>query len=231
MAIIIGGTSAGSLGTVTLGEVKSHIQAEGYDNDTSAQQTLMVRGVLRALYGERRWPWVAQQSTAYSATVANQGIIDISALGRGIHLEAVRWSLGTAYYGDGDLQYVSNVAIRDYRHVDRTAGTPRKWGRIADSILVYPIPDNTYPLVIDYDALTTLPTADGDSIQWPETHIDVIIYGAIMRLCRRQRDWNGFDRAKASYEDALRRLFRDIAVVEEQTDLRVERWAGWDYLS
>lgn len=231
MPIILGSTSAGTLGTVTLGEVKSIVQAEGYDVDTTGQQTLMVRSVLRALYGMRRWPFLEAETTAFSATVANQGSVDISTLGRAIKLDAVRIAFGTDYRGDGDIEWLRDVELKNLRHTDREPGYPQKWTRAGSALLLWPIPNATYPLSITYYSLTTLPSADGDSILWPEEHIDIIIYGVIMRLCRRQRDWNGFDRAKQSFTEALRDMTVAAGDHQRQTDGAVRRWSGWDNLS
>jgi hypothetical protein len=233
MPIVLGSTSAGTLGTVTLGEVKSLVQAEGYDTDTSPQQTLMVRQVLRSLYGLRRWKFLESESLAFSATVANAGVVDISSLGREIKLDSVRMAFGTAYSGDPEINPVSPNTIRDERWRDRSAGAPEHWARVADQLFFWPIPDATYSLSVIYHALTTLPSADGDTIAWPEAHLDVVVYGVIMRLARRQHDWPGFDRAKASFSDALLDLARsegDEPTQRGEGD-EIERWPGWDALT
>jgi hypothetical protein len=233
MPIVLGSTSAGTLGTVTLGEVKTLVQAEGYDTDTSPQQTLMVRQVLRALYGLRRWKFLETESLAFAATVANNGIVDISSLGRALKLDSVRLAEGSDYRGDPDINPVTPNTIRDERWRDRSPGVPEHWARIADQLYFWPIPDQTYNLSVVYHALTTLPSADGDTIAWPEDHLDVVVYGVIMRLARRQRDWNGFDRAKASFSDALLDLTRsegDEPTQRGEGD-EVERWPGWGALT
>jgi hypothetical protein len=61
--------------------------------------------------------------------------------------------------------------------------------------------------------------------------MDVLIYGVLMRLTRRQRDWAGFDRAKQSFMDALHDMERAAEDGPRQTDLMVEHWRGWDALS
>lgn len=230
MPVILGSIDTGILGTVTLGEVKAIVQAEGYGNDTSSQQTLMARSVLRRLVGMRRWPFLESVTTTFQATLANTGNIDISALGRGIQLDSVRIEQGTDYRGDADMEWLSDVDIRNLRHVDRTTGYPTKWGRSADSLLVWPLPDGTYPLTIAWYGLTTLPAADGDIVQWPETHIDVLVYGIIMRLCRRQRDWNGLAAARQDFTEALGEMMREEGMTQRQTDLNIARWSGWDKL-
>jgi hypothetical protein len=84
-----------------MGELKSMVQAEGYDTDTSTQQTQMIRAVLRSLYGMRKWPFLVTVTNAFSATVANQGVVDISSLGRAIKVDSVRVLQGTEYVGEG----------------------------------------------------------------------------------------------------------------------------------
>jgi hypothetical protein len=232
MSIVIGTSSAGALGTVTMGELKSMIQAEGYDTDTSTQQTQMIRAVLRSLYGMRKWPFLVTVTNAFSATVANQGVVDISSLGRAIKVDSVRVLQGTEYVGeDQGFTWMRDVDLQNLRFTARDAGFPARWTKRGDSIVVWPIPDNTYGLEIEYTALSTLPAADGDTIQWPEQHMDVLIYGVLMRLTRRQRDWAGFDRAKLSFMDALHDMERAGEDGPRQTDLMVEHWRGWDAVS
>lgn len=223
MAIVLGSTSAGTLGTLTLSDLKAQIQAEGYANDTSTQQTIMIRSVLRRLYGQRRWKFAAATSLAFTATVANAGAVALGTLGRGIMLNSVRIESGTDYR---TLDFVDYTELAKRRHLDRGVGVPRYWSRQGDTVYFYPRPDATYALAIDYQALITLPSADGDSIVWPETHADVIAYAVIMRLARRQRDWNGFDRAKVDYTEALLELMRDEEFTDMETDLEVQPGGG-----
>jgi hypothetical protein len=224
MPIVIGSTSAGTLGTITLADVKSLIQAHGYGTDTTAIQTTAVQSALRELYGQRRWKFLRQVSAAFSATVANDGIVDISTLGRGIMPDTVRTTFGTDYE---DLTHASDVDVERARHLDRELGAPTHWTRRSDSLLFYPRPNATYTLEIIYQALTTIPTADGDTVQWPETHIMVVVWTAIMVLCFRQRDWNGRQTAKQELADAMIRLMRDEEMTNRQTGLQVGSWSGW----
>src|SRR6266536_1321201 len=136
MAIVIGSTSAGTLGTVTLGEVKTLIQAHGYGTDTSAIQTTAIRAALRSFYGQRRWKFLRMVNTAFSATVANDGLVDISTLGRGIMLDSVRVNLGTIEYDD--LRYEGGVELERARWESREPGFPTHWARSADTIKVWP---------------------------------------------------------------------------------------------
>jgi hypothetical protein len=226
MAIILGSTGAGTLGTVTLGELKSMLQAEGYDTDTTGQQTTMIRSALRYLYGMRRWKFLAQESTAFSATVANGGRIDMSTLGRGLQFDSVRINYSST--DPGDLEPVSLDKVLDHRHLYTATGQPTEWAKQGDTIVVYPIPDQSYVLKVVWYGLTSLPTADGDSILWPETHLDVIVYRAMMMMTRRQRDWTGYDRAKIDYTEALMTQFRDEGVDQRQQSDHVEPWRGWN---
>lgn len=225
MAIVIGSTSAGVLGTVNMGELKSMIQAQGYGTDTTAVQTTMIRFSLRFLYGLRRYKFLTQTNTSFSATVANDGIVPIGSIGRGLMVDSVRIWTGSDFR---DMVHVqSTVELARERFVDRTLGFPRRWARYGDSIAVYPRPNATYSLEITEQALTTLPSDDGDTIVWPETHIDVLIYAVIIQLCRRQRDRQGELNAKQDLADALVQLYRDEENEDMQTDLEVGHWDGW----
>lgn len=224
MAIVLGSTSAGVLGTLTLADLKALIQAQGYGTDTTAIQTTMIRGSLRRLYGIRRWQFLRTTSTAFSATVANAGSIDISSLGRGIMIDSVRIGLGT---DTRDMTPTEEVELERERHIDTEPGFPRRWARTADTLLVYPIPDATYPLTIVAQALTTLPSADGDTIVWPETHIWCVVFEVLIQLCRRQRDRQGEQNAKQDFADALVELMRDEEFGNRQGDLEVGHWDGW----
>lgn len=226
MAIIIGSTSAGALGTVTMGELKSIIQAEGgYDTDTSGEQTLMIRDSLRRLYGMRRWKFLSQENTSFTATVANNGIVDFSTLGQGLMVDSVRISLGQSFW---DLDPADLDMLLDYRHTDPAPGPPANWAKQGNKLVVYPIPDTTYNLKLLWYGYTTLPSADGDSILWPETHISVVKYAVMMQLARRQRDVAGYERIKLDFTDALMEHFRDEGLDQRQIADHVESWANWN---
>lgn len=220
MAIVIGSTSAGVLGTLTLGELKTMIQARGYATDTSAQQTTMIRETLRELYGERRWKFLAGTSTAFTLALGTP-TITLGSLGRGIMLDSVRLARSTTVDG-GSLKYLDPVALARKLNEDWETGRPQYWSRRGDTLTVYPRPDAAYALALDYQALTTLPSSDGDSIIWPETHAQVIVWAVVQQLAYRQRDWNGHDRAKVSYAEALQRMFRDEEDTDRETGLEVQ---------
>lgn len=224
MAIIIGSTSAGAPWVITLADIKAAIQAHGYDTDTAAQQTIMIQMILRRLHGMRRWQFLVEETTAYSATLANTGRATLTPLGRGLKFDSVRMSLGTETW---DLEPVDHESMIDKRHDDVAVGRPKYWARERDDILVWPLPDQTYPMEIVWYGLTTIPQADGDAIAWPETHLDVLVYAALMRLTWRQRDWNGYDRAKADFTDALLEAMRDEGVTQRQVADHVQSWDGW----
>lgn len=227
MAIILGSTSAGTLGTVTLGELKAIILAEGgYDTDLTAETTLFVRDTLRRLYGMRRWSFLSQESTALSATVANAGIVDYSSFGRALMLDSVRMSDSVS--NPWDLEPSKLEEVLDYRHLDPAVGPPMNWAKQGDRIIVYPIPDKTYNLKILWYGYTTLPSADGDSILWPEAHIAVVKYGAMMQLARRQRDMAGYERIKLDFQETLMEHFRDEGVEQRQVSESVNGWRGWN---
>jgi len=225
MAIVIGSTSAGTLGTITLADLKEIIQAQGYGTDTTGVQTTDIRFALRSLYGQRRWKFARQSSLAFSATVANAGVVDISTLGRGIMPYTVRASNGTDYQ---DLTPAPDAQeLERERFLDRTLGFPRRWSRTADSLIFYPRPDRTYNLEVVYQALLTLPSSGADTIQWPETHIEVLVYAVVVMLARRQRDRQGEQNAKQDLADALVRMMRDDEFVDMQGDDEVGTWDGW----
>ena len=225
MAIIIGSTSAGPSATVTMADVKLIIQAHGYGTDTAGIQTTAIQFALRNLYGMRRWKFLRTINTTFSATVANDGIVDISTLGRGIMIDTVRVGFGTDYR---DMRFVEDNELDRARWEERSTGMPSHWTRAQNTVKVFPRPDGTYPLELSYQAITTLPAADGDPIPWPESHIDVVVYAAIAVLAFRQRDTATRDRVTQLLEASLVTMFRDEEQQDQQTDLEVGTWDGWD---
>lgn len=225
MAIILGSTSAGTLGTITMGELKSIVEAEGgYDTDTTGEQTLIIRDALRRLYGMRRWKFLSQENTAFQATVANNGIVDFSTVGRGLMIDSVRLA------DIGELEPADLDDVLYYRNMDSAAGLPANWAKQGDKLVLYPIPDQTYNLKILMYGYTTLPTADGDSILWPEAHISVLKFSVMLALARRQRDDATYDRAKLDLTDAMAELLRDEGVDQRQVADTVQSWTGWNRL-
>lgn len=227
MAIILGSTSAGTLGTVTMSELKSIIQAEGgYDTDTTAAQTLMIRDVLRRLYGMRRWQFLAQENTSFQDTVANAGIVDLATAGRALMVDSVRATdtLGNSW----DVTPADADAVLKYRQQDNATGAPGNWGLIGTKLYFYPVPDVTYNLRVFMYTYSTLPSSDSDSILWPEAHIAVVKYGVMMQLARRQRDDAGYDRIKLDFQEALMEHFRDEGMTQRQISETVRNWGGWD---
>jgi hypothetical protein len=170
-------------------------------------------------------------------TPLNQGIVDISSINTqspgpsSILIDNVKIALGTDYRGIGDMDDIGSAAVKNLRHVDRSAGFPRKFGRAGDSLLFWPIPDATYPLVITYHTVPAIPTNDSTAVIWPEIHLDVLREKVIMLYAERLHDWPSYDRAQVRYDRAMAKMLRDEGVTSLQTDNTVQEWSGWSYLT
>lgn len=213
----------------------SELTAEGYDDSNGEQLTMLV-SALSKHYGMRRWKFLENEVTSFTATVANQGKVTITSLDTktpiDVKVSKVRWAFGTDYRGDADIDAVSADIIKDLRHTDREPGFPYKWARVNDEVWVWPIPNATYPMVITYYSVPAMPASVGDVMVWPQVHMDVLVQWIIMRLARRQRDGTTYDRAKQEYELALANMQRaDDADNDDESKDYVQPWRGWRRLS
>lgn len=220
------------------------LSQEGY---TDFDQRL-VGAVLRELYGRRRWRFLENNivGSPIQATVANQGIVPFGSVLNGamvstdIKLDAVRVRYGTDQRGDDDIEEVTDVVIKNLRWTDSSPGYPRKWARVQkgsdtvfvnSTIMVWPIPDVTYDLSVDYYAVPDIHNLlIGDQIVWPEEYLNVITTLMKVRLAGQQKDWPAYDRWTVAAKDAYDGMVADHNMTARQTIHEVERWSGWDAL-
>jgi len=92
-------------------------------------------------------------------------------------LEAIRLQLTGAQ--THRLEFISHSELMDKRAASNTAGTPKFYTFIDGTIEVYPTPDQTYTIEMNYySIIDALSTSNADN--WAITyHPDVYLYGAL----------------------------------------------------
>lgn len=203
----------------TLADVQAGIQARGFAADATsvALQTALVNSTGRNLTVARRWRW--REATANLATVVGNSAVDITGLTALQDLDTVRLALGTTILAD--LTYWDTERLREHLHVDRVNAQPRHWTRYAGGLLVYPLPDQIYTIPVDYLKKWTLLSAGGDVPIVPEEYQELLVYGPLIALAHRERDWNEKAAAQSDYNS----LYAEMAVADgrqpRQTSSRV----------
>lgn len=209
--------------TLLASDVQAAVQAEGYGTDTAAQQLTFLRGLLRRLYGMRRWRFLEQTNTSLSTAVATP-TVSLATITTLTHVDAVRLTFGTTVYG---LEHRPEQLLRDYDACDQTVSVPLYWTQRNNTIQFWPRPDRIYTIQLDYLELPTLPTVAGDTVTWPDSYLDVLTWGVAKRMAARQRDAAMASLADGEYTAALREMLQAHGVQQRQTSDRVEQWSGW----
>lgn len=198
----------------TAGEVLSAVQALGYGTDTKTAQLTMLNQVQRRILNARRWTFALSAVT--KTATAGQETVTFDTLATTQRIDAVRL-LGTAGVSEPfQLEYVDASTIRQMLHDERATGTPKYWSRRGQAILLFPIPDAAYQLTIDTVANPTNAGTEADPVIIPDSHIDILIYGVIMQLTYRERDWEGHNYARQLYAELFTEMIGQYGMAQRQ---------------
>lgn len=99
------------------------------------------------------------------------------------------------YYGQGEpitsMQYLDPDEFFFYRMNNRnsTADPPYKYTITSDDkMMVYPYPSSARVIEMAYVRQATLPTSDGDSIDWPDKAMSALHAGILVELAKERGD-------------------------------------------
>ncbi len=220
MTIVVTSTpSGGSLQTL-----RTAIQQRGYSTDSADAQNEMINSYYRRVIGMRRWPFLEASGTF--PTVVGTGTYNMPALLPDLlHIRAVRAEIGTKYPA---LTYRDQEDFRDYEHADRSNGSPMYWTRIGNAIRLWPKPDRVYTITVDYVKDAPDLVGDSDVTQIPSAYQDVLVWGPIIDLAYRERDYAGMKEARANYQSLVNDMINEYGLRQQQTSSEVASSGYWD---
>lgn len=204
-----------------LSEILANLQALGYDTDTEAQQIIFINDTYREVNGKQRWPWHEKFDNSLS-TSYNQNIYSLASLTDLRSIDAVRLEQ-TAFQNYLNLDYTEPQEMRRHEHMDRLPAPPSKWSIIDENLHLWPYPDGTYTIDIDYIITPPELLLPTDTSVWPDDYDDILVWGAVRSIAYRERDWLGRNFAQQEFETRLIRMQQEVQVRQRQTDSHVKR--------
>jgi len=75
---------------------------------------------------------------------------------------------------------------------------------VRGNIMFFPIPDSVITYAHDYWHMPTLMSADGDTTLIPDEDEMVLVYGALMRMASRDKDWTAAAYWEAQWDTAIK---------------------------
>lgn len=215
------------LGSPTLGELKTSLQARGYATDTAAQQVEFINTAYRRVLNARRyWPFLAAATTF--PTVAGTSLYTVSATDAAT-FDAVRLldpSSNLTYEVDFKPRQELETLVAN--NSPAYNDTPDYWTRRGDQIQLWPAPNKVYTVQLDYTSHPAKLVNDADTLVIPRNWVDVVLWASIVEIATRQRDWQTAGQAEARYQAELASMVRMYGSVQAQTARTVEQWDGWD---
>ena len=210
-----------------LSDIQARIQAHGYGADTAAQQLEFINDTYHEINGMHRWPFLEAQDSTLTTTSGTNGYNLPTAVASGRNLDAVRLQIAaTQEYIN--LEYEQPQRFRDKENIDTEIGSPFLWTYINQQLRFYPVPDDSYTVIIDYVIQPADLAAPTDVPVWPSTYDDVLVWGAIRSLAVRERDWLGRQFAQTEFEQRLTRMEQEYMVRQRQSSSHVLKSGHWN---
>lgn len=194
-------------------DVLARLQALGYGNDTEASQLLTLNTVHKRVLNTRRWRFLQSTESAGELTVGT-GTKSIQTLPTTKRIDGVHLEFGTERFS---LESIERDQMRALEHNMRDTGVPQYWCVIGNSLHVWPLPDKKYTVVLDLVANPNEITTKGTEVQIPDSHADILVYGTIMGITFRERDWDGHNFARQLYMELLNEMMAQYGMSDRQT--------------
>jgi len=202
------------------------VQALGYGNDTEAAQLLMLNQVIRRVTNARRWTFLLNTITNKVTAAGTETVALDAAIADTIRVDGVE---ATQPGGEPfELEYIEPPLIRQYIHDNSATGQPLYWSRIGQNLLFYPIPDAAYKLKIYTVANAVNLTSKAENVPIPDSHIDILVYGMIMQLSYRERDWDGHNFARQMYAELFTEMLAQYGMKQRGQSTHVTSSGSWE---
>lgn len=216
---------------MNLSDLVTEVSARGYTfpQDITDPTNPIVRALnttYRTVCGEQRWPFLEKENSSIVTSVG-VGSYALSAITDLRQLDAVRLQDGT-----GDTRDMKNIDPQAFK--SRVAGnldgngTPWIWTQHAGNLLLYPVPDGQYTLLIDYICQVPDLAAPTDVPVLPATYHGVLVEGAVLRVAFRERDLLSQELASGYYEEMMTQMRQEYLLRQRQTSSEVVRSGYWD---
>lgn len=178
-------------------ELQQRVQARDYGSADLTTIKLVLNEAYEEVMADARWPF-ALTSTSVSSTAGTATIsitaTDVQELSR---LRAVTLNKLTPQFVDFNTPDSLLFTQQSINTTER--GTPQFYTfRDYSTIELYPVPDATYSYTLYYWKAPTLMVADADTPLIPPAEREVLVHGALSRMCTRDRDFSG-----AAYHDQM----------------------------
>lgn len=196
------------------GEILERVQALGYATDTETPQLSMLNQIHRRVIDTRRWRFLLVTEQLAETTVGD----GTYALSTKETVDAVRLEIGTERL---TLEYQPISLVRDFEHMYRDNGVPEYWTIVGTELHIWPLPDRKYKIILDYVTKPSVLSTKETNIQVPDSHADILVWGVIMALTFRERDWEGHNFARQMYAEYLAEMLAQWGQQQRQTSGKV----------
>lgn len=209
---------------MNLGELRTGLQALGYNTETVSQQNYFLNATYREVIGADRWPFLEKQATL--TLTPNQFAQSYSTITDLLEWDAVRLSL------NGDTWNLENTepqAMRDLEtDYNTSVGTPEKWSLLAGQVHFWPAPDQPFVATVDYIYAPPDLVSDSDVPVIPAQFHDVLVLGAAETMAYRERDiWSQY-LLDSKYQAVLLKMRESFLLRQRQTSSRVKKSGYWN---
>ncbi len=208
-----------------LGQLRQAVEDFGFGTDLASAQNGWINAEYRILGGMRRWKWLEARTTVgivQGFSAVTPSATDIRNIDR-VYIADLQGNDFLLTWKP--TQWVVEKQHRFNQVTDQAP--PRYWTQFAGQILVYPIPDASYTLQIDYVKNVTALVADIDVPLVPEAYDDILVWGAVARGAVRQNNWLTRDFASQQRQQVVNEMLAEYAKDQTQNADEVEQTGIW----
>lgn len=205
--------------STTVENIYASLQAKGYGTDTEPQaaQILNINAVHKRVLNSRRWRFM--ETTATKSITANSTSTALVARDLTQQVNGVR--LLDANSNFCEVDNINPQRIQELLAEFPEAGEPEFWSITGQTLLLWPIPSRAYTATLEIQEAITKLTAKTDLVQVPDSHVEILVWGAIADQAFRERDWNARQVADDHFNTLLQEMFAQYGMTDKQSSKHV----------
>lgn len=201
----------------TLGNIKTHVRARGYETDQDTRIVTFANAVQRSVVGDHRWRFLLGSGTV--TAVAGTAVYTLPAASTRMHVESIRLADATGLFPPlkwSDTEDLLDLAAMNPAYTANDS--PYLWTDVSPgSFQVYPAPYAAGTFTVRYLRAVADLVNDADVPDIPAPYLDIIVAGVCELLALRERQQDTAAVWRAEKEQRLAAMKGQYGLRQRQT--------------
>lgn len=203
---------------MTLNDMIEELQDHGFEDTTDTRLTAFLNDAYWDIASREPWPFLEASSSAITTTAGSADITEPTDFGQVI-------SMVIDSNGVNLMPKRADWINKTFSGALTSQGIPSYYYFIGNQIKLYPVPDATYTITLQYLSVPAALEAGSDTPILPARHHRTLVLGALVSAYNMEDDGEQADRFERQYEKRITMMRNDLWT--RQLDQPDQMQTGW----